>query len=279
MEAPDKDIHHTFIELLAYWQGQVNATDLVKHFQRTRTQVQKYIQSYKNKYPDNLLYDHSKKAFIPSSSFIRYCISGNVNQYLHWLDTNDVPTAQTSTATLTHTSLNIPPRQVSPQVMRGLVMAIKRQYRLDVDYVSLTNPDSNGRVIQPYMFVKTGLRWHLRAFDEQHQQFRDFVLSRFRGEPELLDKATQDTNQDRAWSEYIDLIFEPDSRLTPDQKRVLEQDYQMVNGQLAIKTRAALASYVIQEMQVNIKFHDADPTAQQLVLANKKDIKQWLFNA
>ncbi len=31
-------------------------------------------------------------------------------------------------------------------------------------------------------------------------------------------------------------------------------------------------------MQVNIKFHDAQPEAQQLVLANKKEIQQWLFD-
>jgi hypothetical protein len=32
-------------------------------------------------------------------------------------------------------------------------------------------------------------------------------------------------------------------------------------------------------MQVNIKFHDAIPEAQQLILVNLNDIKQWLFNA
>src|SRR5690625_5587511 len=70
--------------------------------------------------------------------------------------------------------------------MRGLVTAIRTQQRLEVDYVSLSNPNRQGRIIVPHTFVSTGLRWHLRAWCEKSQSYRDFVLSRFRGEPELL---------------------------------------------------------------------------------------------
>jgi protein-L-isoaspartate O-methyltransferase len=45
------------------------------------------------------------------------------------------------------------------------------------------------------------------------------------------------------------------------------------------QTRAALAQYLLQEMQVNFKFLDANAEAQQLVLANKNVIKKGLFNA
>jgi hypothetical protein len=75
------------------------------------------------------------------------------------------------------------------------------------------------------------------------------------------------------------LIFCPDSRLTTAQKNVIEQDYQLQDGKLVTKTRAALAQYLLQDMQVNIKFHDAIPEAQQLTLLNLNDIKQGLFNA
>jgi hypothetical protein len=75
------------------------------------------------------------------------------------------------------------------------------------------------------------------------------------------------------------MIFSPDSRLSPEQKNVIEQDYQMQDGKLVTSTRAALAQYLLQDMQVNIKFHDAIPEAQQLILVNLNDIKQWLFNA
>ena len=209
--------------------------------------------------------------------------------YLDWLSHSSLAlsfnhtdannTSNTSHTTLTNTSLRLPNRIVSPEIMRGLVTAIKQQRRIDVNYVSLSNPDGEGRIIQPHIFVKTGLRWHLRAYDEKHKQFRDFVLSRFRGCPEIIDSATHNSDQDQGWHTFIELVFAPDTRLNSAKKKVIEQDYQMTNGQLVVLVRAALAQYLIQEMQVNIKFHDELPEAQQLVLVNKHDIKQWLFNA
>jgi predicted DNA-binding transcriptional regulator YafY len=127
--------------------------------------------------------------------------------------------------------------------------------------------------------VRTGLRWHLRAYDESRSQFRDFVLSRFSGHPEILGKASHTAASDKAWNTNINLVLIPDSRFSPAQKQVIEAEYNMQNGQLTITTRAALAHYLLQEMQVNLKFHDEYPEAQQLVLANKQQIKQWLFNA
>jgi hypothetical protein len=53
----------------------------------------------------------------------------------------------------------------------------------------------------------------------------------------------------------------------------------MVNGQLKLRVRAALADYLLKQMQVNTKYLDGKPEAQQLVLVNRDDIKQWLFNS
>ncbi|MCD8514180.1 MAG: WYL domain-containing protein [Nitrincola sp.] len=157
------------------------------------------------------------------------------------------------------------------------MQAIREQTLLEVDYVSLSNPDREGRIIAPHSFAKTGLRWHLRAWCEKSQEYRDFVLSRFRGIPDLEGKSQKTGEDDTAWHTFIDVIFAPDPRLTPAQKEVIEADYQMQNGQLRINTRACLAQYVIQEMQVNIKMLDPDPKAQQLILVNKDDISEWLF--
>jgi hypothetical protein len=267
-----------FLELHAYWLGLVNSRHVTEYFQVSRTQAQKYIASYQKIHPHNLIYNKSSKGFCATSRFAPQYISGNANEYLEWLhtQTNDVFTSVHSP--LTNASLNLPKRRVHPDVIRGLSQAIKLRRRLDVDYVSLKNPDGEGRIIQPHVFVKTGLRWHLRAFDEKHQQFRDFVLSRFNGVPEILEGETVSPSNDEAWQTFIDLKFVADLRLSPAQKYVIEQDYQMRNGELTISTRAALAQYVLQEMQVNTKFLDEYPEAQQLVLANKKDIQKWLFN-
>ena len=53
----------------------------------------------------------------------------------------------------------------------------------------------------------------------------------------------------------------------------------MEEGQLHISIRAALADYLHKEMQVNTKYLYGKPEAQQLVLVNRDEIKQWLFNS
>jgi predicted DNA-binding transcriptional regulator YafY len=62
------------------------------------------------------------------------------------------------------------------------------------------------RIIQPYIFVKTGLRWHLGVFVEKHQKFRGFVLSRFRGQPEILNNATHNAALDIVWNSSIEIV-------------------------------------------------------------------------
>ena len=51
----------------------------------------------------------------------------------------------------------------------------------------------------------------------------------------------------------------------------------MHNGRLEINTRAALAGYLLREMQINTKMLDINPAAQQLILANYDEVKEWLF--
>ncbi|WP_340677806.1 WYL domain-containing protein [Paraglaciecola sp.] len=283
MDKSETDIHYQFIELLSYWQGSVNTTALIEQFKISRQQAHKYLSQYQQRHPANLSYCQSSKAFLPTAQFCLYAISDDATPYLDWLS-QVMPSQSLSGNDVSHqpvftdTSLSLPTRPVSPQVMRGLVAAIKQQRRIEVDYVSLTNPDGEGRIIQPHIFVKTGLRWHLRAYDEKHKEFRDFVLSRFRGEPELLDKATHTAKQDQGWNTTVSIILIADQRLSPQQKAVIEQDYQMQNGQLVIETRAALTQYLLQALQLNTKMIEPDPCAQQIILSNPNDIKPWLFN-
>ncbi|HAQ86445.1 MAG TPA: WYL domain-containing protein, partial [Pseudomonas sp.] len=48
--------------------------------------------------------------------------------------------------------------------------------------------------------------------------FRDFVLSRFRGEPDLMDPSENSAEQDEAWNTQVDVVIEPDVRLSAEQK-------------------------------------------------------------
>lgn len=261
------------IELLAYWEGRINAWDLEQCFQQSRQQSSQDINAYKHNAPENLRYDASLKAHLPTEFFKPCFISENADDYLHWLQYGNLKKPNPSIAE----TLYIPSRKVSPVVMRGLVNAIRQQKRIDVEYISLNNPAIESRIIAPHAFVNTGLRWHLRAWCEKSEGFRDFVLSRFRGTPEFETKTENTQEQDTAWNTQVTLILQPDPRLSPQKQAVLANDYQMQNGQLKITTRGCLVQYLLRELQVSTKILDGTPEAQQLICVNLPDIKQWLF--
>lgn len=282
MSRSNPENRHCYIELLAYWEGRINTSNLVRQFSISRQQASKDISSYVELAPHNLVYDSSLKAYCATENFRVGLISGNVADYLAWAQNPQNELVPFSVQPLlspgiSHHTLNLPERKVTPAIIRGLVSAIRQKKRIEVDYVSLNNPNREGRVIAPHSFVNTGLRWHLRAWCEKSQEYRDFVLSRFRGEPELLDKTQHTAAHDIHWNTQVSIILQPDPRLTPEKREVLENDYQMQNGQLHISTKGCLVQYLLREMQVNTKMLDGTPEAQQLVLVNSRDIKPWLF--
>lgn len=264
-----------FVELIVWWEGKINASMLISQFAISRVQAQQDIKRYQQQAPDNLIYCASNKGFTPTTLFQPRFINGDVIEYLNWLGQYE---QLAEPAALPHHALTLPARQVSAQVIRVLVTAMRQQRRVDVDYVSLSHPDNQGRNIAPHHFVKTGLRWHLRAFCEKSGEYRDFVLSRFRGEPELLDKSSRTAAQDKGWNTEISITLQPDPRLSPAQQHVIAQDYSMQHGQLQLRTRACLAQYLLQELQVNLREQAISPEAQQLVLVNIEDLKPWLFD-
>lgn len=262
------------IELLAYWEGRINTKDLEQYFHQSRQQSSQDINIYKQLHPENLEYDASLKTYIPTASFRLGFISEHLDDYLHWLHYGYL---QKQHRLPISEALHIPSRKISPIIMRCLVTAIRQQKRIYVDYISLNNPNAESRIIAPHTFINTGLRWHLRAWCEKSKEFRDFVLSRFRGTPDFETKTENTQDKDIAWNTLVTVILQPDPRLSPEKQAVLANDYQMQNGQLHIPTRGCLVQYLLRELQVSTKILDGTPEAQQLVCVNLPDIKRWLF--
>lgn len=94
-----------------------------------------------------------------------------------------------------------------------------------------------------HTLVNTGMRWHVRVCSgllREEPQARDFVLSRFSGEPDLLDKTEHGITLDEVWNTEVSGITQPDLRLDAAQKAIIQTDFGMVGGQLEIPSRRAL---------------------------------------
>lgn len=278
----DLALRYRLIETVAWWEGRLTTGHLIQSFGISRQQASKDINTYISEHaPKNLTYDKHLKGYVPSRQFKPLFIDDSASAYLHLLNQNHdrAPHIEGLALAYAHTEvLRVPDRSVKPEVLRPILRACREGLRLECEYVSFTTPDGEARLIAPHTLVFTGMRWHVRAYCEKNRDYRDFVLSRFRGTPELMDDVSENTReQDGGWNSLVKVIIEPDSRLKPDQKSIIENDFGMLDGQLVINTRGALVQYVLQRYQIDPTKVHAKATAQQIVVANLDELRSWLY--
>jgi predicted DNA-binding transcriptional regulator YafY len=274
-------LRYRFIETLALWEGRLTTRHLCDTFGIGRQQASKDINNYIREVgPGNLEYDKFLKGYKPTPAFEPRVTQGLADEYLHLMARNNELMNVFESLSLNVANvevLTLPVRDVKPEVLRPIMQAARQQRRLDVDYVSLNHPDREGRIIVPHTLVYSGLRWHVRAWCEKNGEYRDFVLSRFRDIPEIMDESEHGSEGDTEWHTQVVVRIVPDPRLQPAQREVIEVDYGMENGALEIATRARLATYVLQLLHIEPNELTDDPTAQQIIVENRAELAPWLF--
>ena len=276
-------LRYRFIEIISLWEGRLNTGHLCRTFGIGRQQASKDISVYRRSIaPGNLEYDKYEKSYRPTATCESRVTRGTADEYLHLMARNEQLMGVFESLPLAvHNveQLHLPVRDVAPEVLRPLLQAARQQRRLEVDYVSLQQPDREGRIIVPHTLVHTGARWHVRAWCEKNRDYRDFVLSRFRGEAELLDASGHSADEDQRWQENVEIVIVADPRLSPAQRGVVERDYAMQDGALRLQTRSTLVEYLLRLLQLDVASEDENPLAQQIVLSNRDDLRPYLFSA
>ncbi|WP_312942251.1 helix-turn-helix transcriptional regulator [Stutzerimonas balearica] len=278
----DLALRYRLIETVAWWEGRLTTGHLMQSFGISRQQASKDINTYLNEHaPKNLTYDRHLKGYKPAKNFRPLFIDGSASAYLHLLDQNRMraPHIEGLALAYAHTEvLQVPDRSIRPEVLRPILQACREGLRLETEYVSLANPAVEIRVMAPHTLVYTGMRWHVRAYCEKNREYRDFVLSRFRGEPDLMDVSEHTREQDEAWNTPVTVLIEPDARLSPAQKAIIEVDFGMADGQLPVETRGALVQYVLHRFGIDPNTVQANAAAQQLQVGNLQALKEWLYS-
>ena len=261
-------LRYRYIEIIALWEGRLTTRHLCETFGIGRQQASKDINEYlRSVGPDNLEYDKYLKGYKPTPSFTPQVTQGIADEYLHLMARNNDLSSMFENLNLHSANievLSVPLRDVRPELLRPLVTAARQQKRLEVDYVSIHNPDRDGRIIVPHTIVHTGLRWHVRAWCEKNQDYRDFVLSRFRGDAEMMDDSEHGHEDDLRWHEQVTIRVVPEPRLTDAQKDVIAHDYGMVDGVLEVETRGALVQYALQALRIDTSIVQLKPEPSRL---------------
>ncbi|AZL66886.1 WYL domain-containing protein [Pseudomonas oryziphila] len=277
----DLALRYRLIETVTWWEGRLTTGHLMQSFGISRQQASKDINTYITEHaPKNLTYDKQIKGYVPSEQFEPLFIDNSASAYLHLLYQNNerAPHIDGLALAYAHTRvLEVPDRPIRPEVLRPLLKACREGLRLETEYVSFNTPNVEVRLIAPHTLVYTGMRWHVRAYCEKNGQYRDFVLSRLRGQPDLLDASPNTREQDEDWNIEVPIIFEPDWRLNAAQKAIIETDFGMTQGQLVVSSRRALVKYVLQRYQIDHRNMAILPEAQQLVVSNLQELQPWLM--
>ncbi|MBL4599291.1 MAG: WYL domain-containing protein [Rhizobiaceae bacterium] len=191
----DQQVRFRLIEIIAQWEGRLTTKHLCEAFRIGRQQASRDINKYISLTDrEQLVLDRTIKGYKPADDFKPFFTQGTAHEYLtmlHQQHNNDETFEFFSWGEAQSTVLSVPDRVVSPKIVRGLIAAARANLRVDIDYVSLSTPEIRGRIIAPHSLVYDGIRWHIRAYCEERKEYLDFVLSRFRSEPDLMDRLAQ----------------------------------------------------------------------------------------
>jgi predicted DNA-binding transcriptional regulator YafY len=275
-----------YIEIMAWYAGVVTRSDLAKAFGISDAAATKDLKLYSDLAPGNVVYNHSVFGFVPGEGFAAAFTDLAPAAVLPVIAANLAeaggPYGEHPIYGLATASLPLPVRLPSQHVLAQITRAMRGARKLNVRYRSLSDRETpEYRVIEPHTLVNTGLRWHVRAYNEETCDFRDFVLSRISHAERLDEPAESNMQYDDDWVEIECLKLAPHAGLDEQKRANLLLDYGANDDVIEIKVRRALLAYVLQRLNVDTtRDHTLDPNVHQLMLLNRDEIEPfaaWAF--
>lgn len=260
-----------FLELRAFFTGELRRGDIEARFGVKPAAASRDLSSYRDIAPDNLDYDAPARCYRPSASF-KPVFDFSTERVLAWLlqgfgDGLDLKLRQAAPC-------EGPGQLVKPnlEVLGVITRALVAKKAVRVNYLSLSS-GLKRRELVPVALADNGLRWHVRAFDRDKDRFGDFVLTRISKAQEIEgDVAVHELlAADEQWARIVDLELVPHPGIA--WPKAVEADYGMSDGVLRIKSRAALAGYVLRRWSIDgSPDHRLDPASHHLWLRNTQTL-------
>jgi hypothetical protein len=244
-----------FVELRVRFIGGIRRQDLVTRFGIQSAAASRDLALYKELAPGNIDYDTRGKSYVLGADF-RPVFDFPAERVLSWLTRgfgDGEPMQLKAPFTDAVLASEYPSRLTQPDldVLASVTRAIHLACPLSIEYHSLSS-GRTAREIVPFALIDNGLRWHVRAFDRQTREFRDFVITRIKNPVMLKGQPVaphEMSDQDIQWTRIVELELVPH----PDQPRpeITEMDYGMQGGVLRIRLRAATAGYTLRKWSVD----------------------------
>ena len=268
----------TLLEATVFWTGELVTGFLTNTFSISRVQATKDIALYLSLRPDNLRYDRSLKRYLITEQFTPLLINGSPQECLQVLQASQSGASPVVTLMGNLPTIEVlapPMRRIDVSVLRAVLQAARFGLVLEIGYQSMSKPEPITHQVQPHTLVFDGSRWHVRAFSQSHNEFRDFVLARIH-QANILGKPEMPCPVDRLWEKRLTVEIGPHPGLSAEQKQAVERDYGMVDGKCATSVRAALLPYLLLAMRISKDDYQREAMVQQIVLLNRDELLPYV---
>lgn len=273
-----------FIEFRLFWEGGINRSDITEQFGVSVPQASNDLSKYQEIAPKNLSYDHRVKKYFSNDSFHPAFINPQADIYFKQLRDDMLELKSNPDTWLSyvpnHDIVEMPKRNISPNILCVVSNSIKEQTTLEVFYQSMSNEEPTWRKISPHAFAFDGMRWHVRAFCNKGKIYKDFLLSRIQETGKVF-KREESIEPDEIWNTFFTLTLKPHPQLTESQAKAVALDYDMTDMRLDMNIRLALLYYYLRRLGLhqNCDGEESPPREQHIVIANKTETKKALEKA
>jgi hypothetical protein len=233
-----------FIERLLFWRGSINRRDLCDHFGISLPQATKDLVAYTTLNPAACQYDVRRKCYVASRKMRAVLHEPNFSEAMEMIGAAMVSEPELGEFVLGFSR----PSRVADQVLhRKLSLAASERVCVEVAYWSMRSGEAEKRWISPRAFGFDGLRWHVRAFCQRDEVYKDFVVGRFQSVGRSKPCPAKE-GVDLDWLECETLVIQPNQALSANQRTALAMDYGMEDERLELTVRRAMRMYALRRL-------------------------------
>jgi predicted DNA-binding transcriptional regulator YafY len=274
------------MEALLLWEGRLNNGRLRELFEMSGVRASQWIREFRESHPNWTAWDTKLRSYVAeaeayrgpgneaenrqaeAASLARYIemvgiphtIGDAVVERILWSACPDLSTP-------------------SPRIFALISEAIRTHAMLEITYRSMRHPAPHSRVISPHSLVRAGRRWHVRAYCNTHQDFRDYALGRIEKviRSDSLAEVGAAEMHDTAWNTPVPVRLVAHPELTPEQESLIRFEYFSNTSSRVETCRGALVSYFIQDIRAATNTKKQQPPDYQLAVGNLTEVTPWLF--
>lgn len=250
------------VEMMLWWRGWAGRSDLVVRFGISPAQASSDFQKYLELNGKHVSYQTSRKRYEASEAFACQLHSPDLDEAVRVFLGGEMPCAtlasHLSTAAEKVAILSLPRREAVVNFSRRVFVALLAGQRLRVLYHSVNSQTAEWRYLRPGALAWDGRRWHVRAWCETREAWRDFVLGRISG-AEWPEAVSGPVAVDEEWNTWETVRFRINPDLKDEARISIQMDYGLEDEVMELPVRRALRGYLLAEMFIDGEGHGSLP--------------------